>query len=74
MKLTNPWKILEEKKIYENAWIRVDEFQVIHPGGSPGIYGKVTFRNKAIEMVMNNEITDSLSIAGLLKAGRILGC
>jgi len=28
---------------------------------------------QAIEMVMRNEITDSLSIAGLLKAGRLLG-
>ncbi|MFC3881679.1 NUDIX domain-containing protein [Algoriphagus namhaensis] len=29
--------------------------------------------SKAIDMVMLGEITDSLSIAGLLKAGRILG-
>ncbi|MHA7128277.1 NUDIX domain-containing protein [Algoriphagus namhaensis] len=29
--------------------------------------------SQAIELVMSGEITDSLSIAGLLKAGRILG-
>ena len=28
---------------------------------------------EALEMVMSGEITDSLSIAGILKAGRILG-
>jgi len=28
---------------------------------------------EAIEMVMRDEITDSLSIAGILKAGKILG-
>ncbi|WP_111671117.1 NUDIX domain-containing protein [Algoriphagus litoralis] len=33
---------------------------------------KLSFR-EALEMVMSGEITDSLSIAGLLKAARILG-
>jgi len=28
----------------------------------------------AVDMVMNNEITDSLSMAGLLKAARLRGC
>jgi len=44
----NPWTRLSEKKIYENPWIRLDEHQVINPSGGTGIYGKVSFKNKAI--------------------------
>ena len=38
----NPWKTLEGRAIYENAWFRVREDRVIRPDGSPGIYGVVT--------------------------------
>ncbi len=55
MKLSNPWKKLHEKKIYENAWIRVDEHQVLNPKGNPGIYGKVSFKNKAIGIIPLDE-------------------
>ena len=111
MKIINPWKKLEEIKIYENPWIRVDEHKVINPSGKPGIYGKVSFKNKAISitdeegfiflamnlsfgetefdetesltikkitleeairMVMYDEITDTISIVGIIKADRIL--
>jgi 8-oxo-dGTP pyrophosphatase MutT (NUDIX family) len=34
--------------VYENPWISVREDQVIRPDGSPGIYGVVHFKNKAI--------------------------
>ena len=27
----NPWTILDQKKIYENPWIELTEFQVINP-------------------------------------------
>ena len=40
----NPWKILGEKKIYENPWIKLTEFDVINPSGGKGIYGKVHFQ------------------------------
>jgi 8-oxo-dGTP pyrophosphatase MutT (NUDIX family) len=43
----NPWKVLGEKKIYENPWIKVTEFDVINPSGGKGIYGKVHFQNIA---------------------------
>src|SRR5690242_9268725 len=43
----NPWKILGEKKIYENPWIKITEFDVINPSGGKGIYGKVHFQNIA---------------------------
>jgi 8-oxo-dGTP pyrophosphatase MutT (NUDIX family) len=44
----NPWKILSEKKIYENPWISLTEFNVINPSGGNGIYGKVHFRSTAV--------------------------
>lgn len=43
----NPWKILAEKKVYENPWIKLTEFDVINPSGGKGIYGKVHFQNIA---------------------------
>ena len=44
----NPWKTLSGKMIYENPWIRLDEYQVINPTGGEGIYGKVSFKGKAV--------------------------
>lgn len=51
----NPWKKLSEQKIYENPWIRLDEHQVINPSGGQGIYGKVSFKNKAIGILPIDE-------------------
>src|SRR5215213_4143165 len=44
----NPWIILAEKKVYDNPWISVTEYDVINPSGGKGIYGKVHFKNAAI--------------------------
>jgi 8-oxo-dGTP pyrophosphatase MutT (NUDIX family) len=44
----NPWKVLGEKKIYENPWIKVTEFDVLNPSGGKGIYGKVHFKSIAV--------------------------
>ena len=44
----NPWKVLGEKKIYENPWIKITEFDVLNPSGGKGIYGKVHFKNVAV--------------------------
>jgi 8-oxo-dGTP pyrophosphatase MutT (NUDIX family) len=38
----NPWRTLSSRVVYENAWIKVREDQVIRPDGEPGIYGVVT--------------------------------
>lgn len=46
--INNPWTILGEKNIYDNPWISVTEFDVLTPGGNPGIYGKVHFKNFAV--------------------------
>lgn len=47
-KYKNPWKTLSGTDIYENPWIKLEEHQVINPGGGKGIYGKVHFKNIAI--------------------------
>ncbi len=44
----NPWKTLNGKLVYENPWIRLDEYQVINPSGGEGIYGKVSFKGRAV--------------------------
>uniref|UniRef100_UPI004047A20C NUDIX domain-containing protein n=1 Tax=Roseivirga sp. TaxID=1964215 RepID=UPI004047A20C len=44
----NPWKTLNGKLVYENQWIRVDEYNVINPSGGEGIYGKVSFKGRAV--------------------------
>jgi 8-oxo-dGTP pyrophosphatase MutT (NUDIX family) len=47
----NPWVKTESKQIYDNPWIRVTEDQVIRPNGTPGIYGHVHMKNKAIGII-----------------------
>ena len=34
-----PYSVLGSKEVYQNRWIRVREDNVIHPGGSEGIFG-----------------------------------
>lgn len=45
--VTNPWKTLATKPVYDNPWISVREDQVITPTGSQGIYGVVHMKNRA---------------------------
>ena len=51
----NPWTVLDQKKIYENPWIELTEFQVINPSGGNGIYGKVHFKHKAVGVIPLDE-------------------
>ncbi len=51
----NPWKTLSTQPIYNNPWIRLEEHQVINPGGSQGIYGKVSFKNHAVGVIPIDE-------------------
>ena len=51
----NPWKILNEKKMYSNPWIDVTEFDVLNPSGGKGIYGVVHFHNTAIGILPLDE-------------------
>ncbi len=47
----NPWTTHRTRVAYENPWLRVDESEVTHPSGRPGIYGVVHFKNRAIGVV-----------------------
>lgn len=47
----NPWKTLSVTEVYDNAWIHVDEHDVVNPSGNPGIYGKVHFKNLACGII-----------------------
>lgn len=47
----NPWKLLSKRELYDNPWITVEEHQVLNPAGNPGIYGTVSFKNKAIGII-----------------------
>lgn len=49
--MKNPFTIKSSRSIYSNKWISVVEHQVITPGGSPGIYGVVNFKNRAVGVV-----------------------
>jgi 8-oxo-dGTP pyrophosphatase MutT (NUDIX family) len=57
----NPWKIIRQKLIYNNPWIRLTEFDVINPSGGLGIYGKVHYKNRAIGiMVLDDQMNTYL--------------
>jgi 8-oxo-dGTP pyrophosphatase MutT (NUDIX family) len=51
----NPWQVLKEKKVYDNPWISLTEYDVINPSGGKGIYGKVHFKNRALGIVPLDE-------------------
>jgi ADP-ribose pyrophosphatase len=55
MEDTNPWTILDSRKIYENNWIGLTEYDVINPSGGKGIYGEIHFRNYAIGILPLDE-------------------
>lgn len=47
----NPWTSLSQKTVYDNKWITVTHEEVLTPGGSRGIYGKVHLKNYAIGII-----------------------
>ncbi len=47
----NNWETIKTDPVYENPWIKVEHREVITPAGTPGIYGVVGFKNKAIGIV-----------------------
>ncbi len=51
MKEKNPWKTLSSKSVYSNPWIELYHNEVITPGGSEGIYGKVHYKNIAVGVI-----------------------
>lgn len=47
----NNWKTIRIETAYENPWIHVEHRDVVTPGGNPGVYGVVRFKNKALGIV-----------------------
>ncbi|HEX5419560.1 MAG TPA: NUDIX hydrolase, partial [Gammaproteobacteria bacterium] len=47
----NPWTTLTTRVVYDNAWIRVEEHEVINPSGGRNRYGKVCFKNLAVGII-----------------------
>jgi len=47
----NPWKTKTSEEVYDNTWISVHHNEVLTPGGSEGIYGKVHFKNLAVGII-----------------------
>ena len=43
-----PWRVTRQRTAFENPWIRIDDYGVVHPDGAPGEYGVVHFKNLAI--------------------------
>lgn len=43
-----PWVVESERTAFENPWIRISDQKVKQPDGSPGEYGVVHFKNRAI--------------------------
>jgi 8-oxo-dGTP pyrophosphatase MutT (NUDIX family) len=48
---SNPWRRLDSRTVYENAWITVREDRVIRPDGAPGICGVVGMKGRAVAVV-----------------------
>jgi hypothetical protein len=47
----NPWKTLTSTVVYDNNWLRIKHEDVVTPANTPGIYGVVSFKNKAVAVV-----------------------
>ena len=50
-----PWMRRSRATVYENAWMQVHHDEVARPDGSPGIYGVVHFRARAVGAVAADE-------------------
>ncbi len=49
------WQQISTDIVYENPWIRVSHDQVITPGGSDSVYGRVHFKNHAVGILPIDE-------------------
>jgi 8-oxo-dGTP pyrophosphatase MutT (NUDIX family) len=47
----NPFTMLAAREVYDNRWISVTEHQVLTPRGTPGIYGVVHYKNRAVGVI-----------------------
>jgi 8-oxo-dGTP pyrophosphatase MutT (NUDIX family) len=50
-----PWTCLSREVVYDNPWIQVQHETVTTPAGTPGIYGVVHFKGRAVGVVPVDE-------------------
>lgn len=55
IKTIGPWQLLHGETVYENPWLRLEHHEVTTPAKTPGIYGKVCFKNTAVAVVPLDE-------------------
>lgn len=46
-----PWSVTSARQVYDNPWITLTEYQAVAPTGRPALYGKASFKNRAIGIV-----------------------
>ncbi|MGR0319173.1 NUDIX domain-containing protein [Agromyces sp. ZXT2-3] len=56
------WPIRAQRTVYENAWIRVIEDDVVRPDGTEGIYGVVEMRHTAVFVVALTDADEVLLV------------
>ncbi len=49
--IENPWQTLNSSVKYDNNWLSIRHEEVVTPAGTPGIYGVVSFKNKAVGVI-----------------------
>lgn len=54
-KTDNPWQTLSSTTAYDNNWLTIRHEEVVTPAGTPGIYGVVSFKNKAVGVLPIDE-------------------
>jgi 8-oxo-dGTP pyrophosphatase MutT (NUDIX family) len=47
----NPWTTLSVRRVYANPWLELWEERCLDPCGNPALYGKVSFRSKAVGII-----------------------
>lgn len=47
----NPWQTHSTATPYDNNWLTIRHEEVTTPAGTPGIYGVVSFKNKAVGII-----------------------
>ncbi len=47
----NPWTTLTTRRVYANPWLELWEEHCLDPSGRPALYGRVSFRNKAVGII-----------------------
>jgi 8-oxo-dGTP pyrophosphatase MutT (NUDIX family) len=50
-KSDNPWTTISVRKVYSNPWLELWEERCLDPSGRPALYGKVSFRTKAVGII-----------------------